>query len=355
LSIVQKLASQPPFAVTDTAIGTAASPLAIATVFAMPPVAGTTTNTFGVDPDYRIGFVQIWNADVQRELTRTWTAGLTYTGTKGSSLDVLRAPNRGPNGLRIPNVQAFIWESSGSTSILHALSVRVRKRLSSGVSGGVTYTWSKSMDDASSVSGSGGSVAQNDRDLHAEWSRSSFDQRHRVTADVGWELPFGANRKWLTSEGILHAIVGDWLVNGTVAYASGTPLTARIAGAASDILRGVNGTLRADYNGAAIALSNPTLAQFFNTAAFSVPASGTFGNSGRNLMSGPSSTTVNLAMSKSLKLSGSRILALRIQANNALNLAQWGSVDTVVNSPTFGRVVSMRAMRSVQVVARLSF
>jgi hypothetical protein len=356
MSMVQKLAGQPPFAVTNTVLGTATTPLLMATVFATPPPATTTTNTFGVDSNYRIGYVHIWNVDVQRELNRTWSAGLTYTGTKGSSLDLLRAPNRGPSGLRIPNVQAFTWESSGSTSIMHALSVRLRKRLSMGFSGGLTYTLSKSMDDASSLGGGGGgAVAQNDQDLAAEWSRSSGDQRHRVSADFAWELPFGANRKWLKGEGVLNKIVGDWILNGTLAYATGSPFTARITGSAADVNRGTNGTLRADYSGQAIGLSNPTMEMFFSTAAFSVPAAGTFGNSARNLITGPSNTTVNMSMSKSMRYLGNRSLSLRIQANNVLNMPQWGSIDTVVNSPTFGRVVSMRSMRSVQIIARLSF
>jgi hypothetical protein len=62
-----------------------------------------------------------------------------------------------------------------------------------------------------------------------------------------------------------------------------------------------------------------------------------------------------MAMSKSMRYLGNRSLSLRIQANNVLNTPQWGSIDTVVNSPTFGRVVSMRAMRSVQITARFSF
>lgn len=176
-----------------------------------------------------------------------------------------------------------------------------------------------------------------------------------MSADFAWELPFGASRKWLKSDGVLNKIVGDWILNGNVSYASGSPFTARITGASSDISRGTNGTLRADYNGQPISVSNPTMALFFNTAAFSVPAAGTFGNSARNLITGPSNTTFNMSMSKSIRYAGNRSIALRIQANNVLNMPQWGSIDTVVNSPTFGRVVSMRGMRSVQIIARLSF
>jgi hypothetical protein len=122
-----------------------------------------------------------------------------------------------------------------------------------------------------------------------------------------------------------------------------------------DVNRGTNGTLRADYNGAAISLADPTVDQFFNTAAFGVPAAGTFGDAARNTIRGPGSATLNMSVQKSVSLSGLRGFSIRVQASNVLNTVQWASVDTVVNSPTFGRVVSVRPMRSVQIVARVLF
>jgi len=355
-SIARNLAAQPPFATSNTVIGSVSTPTPIATVFATPPAANTTTNTFGVDPNYQIGYVHIWNLDVQHEIGRVVTVGVTYTGTRGASLDLLRAPNRGPNGLRISNVQAFTWESSGAKSTMNALSFRVRKRLSFGVSGGATYTYSKAMDNASSVSGGGGGfVAQDDQNLAAEWGRSNFDQRHQISGDFAIELPFGVGRKWVNTEGIWDKIVGGWMLNGNVSWGSGTPYTVRVIGASSDISRGTNGTLRADYNGQPIQLANPTLGVYFNTAAFSIPAAGTFGNSPRNLVTGPPNTTFNMSMSKSIRFATTRSFSIRIQANNVLNTPQWGSIDTNVNSPTFGRVTSMRSMRSVQIIARINF
>ena len=92
----------------------------------MPVQPGSTLPTFGIDPDYALGYVQIWNLDVQRDLTRTVQLGVGYTGTKGSNLDILRAPNRGPNGLLTPNVTPYIWESTGADSIMNSLTLRLR-------------------------------------------------------------------------------------------------------------------------------------------------------------------------------------------------------------------------------------
>ncbi len=353
-SIVQRLAGQPPFAVTDTRLAAAGTPIVMATAFAEPNTVQT-TNNFAIDPDYTLGWVQMWNLDVQRDLARSVFAGVGYTGTKGTSLDLQRAPNRGPSGLTIPGVLPFIWETSDGRSIMHALNVRVRKRMSRGYSAGFSYTFSKSMDDASTIGGGNVVVAQDDRNLAAEWGVSSFDQRHRLSADYSIQLPFGPNRRWLNRESWLAHVFGGWLWNGSVSYSSGTPYTARILGNASDVSRGTYGTLRADYNGQPITIDNPSILQFFNTAAFSVPLPGTFGNAARNTITGPSSTNVNMTLMKSFSLGGTRTLSVQVQGNNVFNMAQWGSIDTVVNSPTFGRVVSMRSMRTIQLVARAGF
>lgn len=352
--IAQQLAVQPPFATTDTKLATFASPITLADAFSIAS-PGTTTNTFGIDPDYRLGFVQIWNADVQRDLTRTIVMSGGYTGTKGGDLDLLRAPNRGPAGLRIQGVQPFIWESSGATSTMHSVTLRLRKRPTRGFSAGGQYTLSKSTDNASSIGGGGSTVAQNDQDLEAERGPSSFDQRHRLSADATWELPFGPRRRWFDTDSVWSHVLRGWMWNADVQLASGLPFTARVLGDVRDVSRGTNGTLRADYNGQPIAIDHPSVLQFFNTAAFSVPAAGTFGGAGRNSIRGPGQFNVNMGLTKNVTLKDARGLSIRIQATNVLNRPQFSAIDTVVNSPTFGRVISVRPMRSVQLVARVRF
>jgi len=140
-----------------------------------------------------------------------------------------------------------------------------------------------------------------------------------------------------------------------VTFATGTPLTARVLGNTSDVARGVNGTLRADWNGQAIAVDHPSILAFFNTGAFSVPAAGTFGNSARNLIVGPGQHNASMSLMKTVQIRQGRSISLRVQANNVFNTVQFGSIDTTVNSPTFGRVLSVRSMRSVQFNVRMGF
>jgi len=351
--IAQQLAAQCPCATLNTLIQSPNTlvPIDTALLHVQP---GSTLPTFGIDPDYALGYVQIWNLDVQRDLTRTVQLGIGYTGTKGSNLDILRAPNRGPDGLSIPGVPPFIWESSGADSIMHALTLRLRRRLTNGLAMGGTYTLSRSIDDASSVAGGGGTVAQNDLDLAAERGLSSFDQRHRFAGDFTYELPFGSNKRWLNT-GAAAAVFGNWTLNGNATLASGTPFTARVLGSISDVSQGVNGTLRANYNGQPIDLADPTSLLFFNKGVFSIPAPGTFGNAGRNTIIGPGTSVMNLGVTKNILFNQTRGLSIQILASNVFNTVQFASIDTYVNSPTFGQVTSVRPMRRIQLLFRFRF
>jgi trimeric autotransporter adhesin len=353
-SMAQRLSAQPPFATTDTRLGELGGPLMLATAFATPLPPTVVTNNFGVARRYDLGWLQMWNADLQRDLTRTINVGLGYAGTRGSSLDLLRAPNRGANGVAISDVQPFLWEEAGGRSIMHALSARLQKRPSKGIGAGLSYTLSRSRDNASTLGGGNGTVAQDDKDLEAEWGASSFDQRHRFTANVNIELPFGRNRRWLQT-GLGDLILGGWQWATNVTLASGTPYTARVTGAAANVAQGLNGTLRANYSGEPIQLDSPTMQRFFNTGAFSIPPTGTYGTSARNLVVGPGTQAANMSLQKLIVLPGQRSLTVRAQANNVFNNVQWGSIDTVVNSPTFGQVTSVRSMRSVTFSVRAGF
>ena len=352
--IARQLASQPPFATAETAIGDEEDPLSLGQAFAAAAAAAT-TNTFGVVPDYQVGRVQTWNVDVNRNLARGWTAGASYTYAVGGSLDLVRAPNRGPDGLRLPDVQPFLWQTSESSSRLHSATFRLRRRDAGGIGGGLSYTLAQSRDNASTIGGGGTVVAQDDRDLEAEWGLSSFDRRHQINGNLRFDLPFGPNRRWLEDRGAWTKLLEMWTLNVNVRLQSGTPLTPRVLSAASDAARGTNGTLRADYAGGDIALEEPTVDRFFNTAAFSLPSSGTFGSAGRNLIIGPGSRDVSARLTRDVSIGGTRTLTIQLRANNLLNLVNYAAVNTIVNSPSFGQVTSVRPMRSMQLTLRFTY
>ena len=352
-SIATQLANQPPFVDTATVIAPLAAPIPIQTILVNAP-PGSVLNNYSVNPDYQMPNVQIWNVDWQHDITRTLQLGVGYTGTKGSNLDLLEAPNRTPTGLLIPDVAPFIYETSVAASHMNSLSLRIRKRLSDGVAFNGTYTLSKAIDDASSVAGVGGTVAQNPNDLAAETGLSSFNQTHQFTGNFIYELPFGEGKPWFQT-GTMASLLGNWTLNATVQLASGTPYSVIIANSVADAARGTNGTLRANYNGAPIALSDPTTMLFFNTAAFSAPLPGQYGDSGRNIIIGPGTSVANFSITKNINMGQTRGLSIQLLANNVFNTVQFATIDTTLNSPTFGQVTSVRPMRRMQVLLRYRF
>jgi hypothetical protein len=356
-AIARNLASQPPFAVTNTNIGALNRALLLEDALEGGETGFTTTNNYGVDKDYALGRVQTLNTDVAWPFRQVWLVSGGYTRTIGSGLDIVRAPNRDPSGLRIDTVQPFLWQTSEGSSVLDAATIRLQRRAVHGIGGGVSYTLAKSRDNAPSIGGSGGStvVAQDDQDLNAEWGLSNFDRRHRFQGNFQFDLPFGTNRRWLNSGGRWATLLGNWRATATFTAQSGTPLTARVQGAATDVASGVNGALRANFLGGPIAVASPTVDEFFNTEAFAAPAPGQFGTSPRNIIIGPGSRQLDAVFSRDIRLNDTRALTLTLRASNLLNLVNYAVIDTSVTSPTFGHVLSVQPMRSLQVNLHFRF
>jgi hypothetical protein len=366
-----QLGFQPPFAVAQTNPAPVGDPTALTLQNGFP--AGITssanhiTNTYAVDPNYRLAYVQSWNLNIQQEIKTSLVVNIGYTGSKGTHLDIVRAPDQLPDGsprfaactpTTAPSstcVQPFLFESSEGSSILHQGTLRVRKRLRNGLSLGGTYTYSKSIDDASSIGGGATVVAQNDLDISSERSLSSFDQRHRFVADYLYDLPFGKDKKWLTTNGIAQSIFGGFAFSGNVTLASGFPFSPRFFGTATDLSRGVTGAARPDVlPGQSIQLGDPTIQEWFNTAAFAAPA-GVFGTAGRNTITGPGMVSMNMAVSKTIQMKEMQSMELRLSATNVFNTANFTSIDSTFGSPTFGQVIGAGAMRKAQLTARYRF
>jgi outer membrane receptor protein involved in Fe transport len=358
-TMIQNFAFQPPFANTatnTTDVNALAAGNALTLSNGFPTASGTVTNNFAVNPDYRLGYVQIWNLDLQRDLPGGWILSTGYNGAKGTHLDIERA-------LLVAGNQPFTYESSEGNSILHASTVRVRKRMAKGIGLSAQYVYSKSIDDASSIGGGGSVVAQDAFDISADRGLSSFDERHKFTGNWIYDLPIGENR-YFSPKGALGHIFGAWQWSGDFTVGSGLYFTPRVLGGALDIGRGVSGSLRANtVAGQTIALGNPTTLEWFNTAAFCAPnattcvnPSGTaFGDAGRNIIEGPAQFTLNMSVNKTITIKESRALDLRFSANNVFNTVRFTSINTVVNSFTFGEVTGTGGMRRVTMTARFRF
>ena len=361
--LIRQLAFQPPFAIAATNTIAACPALTLTDGFLSCPPPSV-SNNYAVDPNYRLGYVQLWNVDVQSDLGHGVMMNVSYNGSKGTHLDLVEAPNRTATGVVNPAVQPFNFETSEGNSIYHGLSVRVRKRLQGGVAVSGAYVYSKSIDDASSIGGGAVVVAQNAQDIAAERGLSSFDQRHKFTGNWIYELPFGNGKKYVQTGAWSHVLDG-WVWSGDWTFAAGTPLSPRIVGSFSEVNGGTSGTLRPNLvSGQSITVGNPGIPQWFNTAAFCdqnlsatcVNPGGTqFGDAGRNIIPGPGQILFNMSLSKTIQFHELRTLEFRATANNVFNHVNFAGVDTNLNSPTFGQVISAGTMRRVTLLARFRF
>ena len=156
------------------------------------------------------------------------------------------------------------------------------------------------------------SVAQNDQDLAAERGLSNFDQRHRFAGDFTYELPFGANKRWFNS-GTAASLFGNWQLNGNVPLASGTPFTARVLGSIQRRRSGVNGTLRANYNGAADRRSAIRRRRSSSTRRRSrFPRPGRSATPAGTRSSARARRSMNLGLTKNITFSQTRGLSIQI-------------------------------------------
>jgi hypothetical protein len=282
-------------------------------------------------------------------------------------------------------VQAFTFENSLGDSEANAGSVRLRKRLAKGFSIGGIYTFSKSIDDASSIGagatvGSGGAglgaggtgaagggasasagsgantVAQNPFNLGGERGLSSFNQTQKFTADYLLELPFGHDKRWLTGNTPWRAVLGDWQWSGDWTLASGLPFTPLLVNQPCEINGGTSATLRPNLvPGQSIQLSHPSIAEWFNTSAFSAASNCQYGSARRNSIIGPPTHVFDMAFTKVIPMSEGRVLEFRAQATNVFNIPNYSSIGTSVTSPTFGQVTAVGAMRQITLTARFRF
>jgi len=305
--------------------------------------------------DYGVGYAQTWNLNIQQNLTRTWVLDLGYLGTKGTRLDVQRVPNQMTSeGVRkIANASAFTFDSSDGQSIYHAGQVRLMRRFRRGFSTNLLYTWAKSIDNVSSFGGGQGVVAQDYENLAAERGLSSFDKRHNLTAMFMISSPVGDGSSSVQLNGWARRLLEEWTFNGNITLGSSTPFTAKVAGTSSDAGgSGVVGSARADATGESVTAGSG----FFNRAAFSVPASGTFGNAARNTIPGPRQFSVNMSLGRSFSLPGERRrVEFRAEAQNVFNNVNYTGLSTTVNSSEYGRATSAGSMRSVSLSMRLRF
>jgi len=346
------MAQQPPFSNALSLEATPTSPLTLSDGLLF---TATSPSTFAVDPNFRVGSAHNWQITAQRDLPASLTMSASYLGTRGTRLMQEFLPNTVPAG----SVSAcascpvgFIYLTSNGSSSRHAGQIQVRRRLRDGLQASGQYTYSVASDNAGAFTGaalSGAVVAQDWRDLEAEWGPSSFNQRHLFTADVQYTTGVGVRGGGLLS-GARGALVKGWTVTSQLSAGSGFPLTSVYLGVLPGT--GLSGSLRASRSGPQLA---PPPGYYLHPDAYRVPTAGSWGDAGRNSVMGPRQFALSAGVARSFPWGDRVTLDWRIDATNVLNVVTYAAVNTVVGSPQFGLPTRANPMRKIQTSIRFRF
>jgi hypothetical protein len=366
--------ANPPFYDLSAYINNPSNPFVIQNILTQPGLAIVQPNR--IAPNFRDGYVQQWNVDLQYELGPNWMLDMAYVGSRGTHLADVRDLNQtNPRtGLSpYPQFSSLLYVQSGSSSSYNSMQFRSEKRVGQDLAFLVSYTWSKSIDDVSSVfAGSVGSgLPQNSNNLSAERAVSDFDARHRLAISAVYDLPFG--KLWARGAGWRKALLDHWQLAGILTAQSGSPFTVNLAAAQSgSAIAAFGNPARPDLiagpfqAGPVMANPNPAChatishggsaadvvhqpGSWFDPCAFAEPALTpvglpVFGTSGRNILIGPAFSNLDFSLSKSIPLrTENHRLQIRGEFFNLTNHPNLDIPNHVLGSPTFGQVLSANA------------
>ena len=327
--IVVPTAANPPLAMPLAYAG----PIQLDDAIDLAQATGLAPQT--VDHGYDNAYLQSWNFNVQRELLRGVALMAGYFGSKGTHLTLQRNMNQPIDGVRpfpavslssailpgAPLGNITQTESTGNSSY-NALWVSANRRLASGLQINASYTWSKSLD-YNSLS-SMGALVENAYNLRADRGPSNFDARQRFVTSVIYSLRFTG--KWF---------IEGWEAAMVLTAQSGAPVNIVTT---NSTVTGVAGTLRPDVTGPIKMIGSVN--QWFDTSVFM--AVSTFGNLGRNVVTGPAFNNTDLSIMKNTIIAEKIRLQFRGEFFDVLNHANLGQPGNVVGSPNFGVITNTR-------------
>jgi hypothetical protein len=314
--------------------------------------------------------------NIQRELPGNLLFEIGYLGSESHHLESLRAVNEALPG-STPVLQRTPFAEWGRIQLVDAsangtyngLAAKLTKRFSSGLTYLASYTWSKSIDDASGIRVHNGDTLfpQNSYCLTCERGLSIFNTASRFVTSVLYDIPIGRGLQYNVSNRILDAFVGGWQIGSIITYQSGFPLTISAnARDTSNIGAGFDRPNAVAGVDPVLSRGQQTTDRFFNTAAFAPQDFGTFGNVGRDTMVGPRIFDVDASLIKFFKFTESKMLQFRWEMFNALNHPNWGDPNTnffsgrnqdgSYSANGFGSIGGTRtAMRQMQFGLKLIF
>jgi hypothetical protein len=356
-SVLQNLAENAPFFLVKTVANSAKPVYTTEDILNFSPTGAIGANS--VNHNFAIEYNEVWNATVQKQAKGNTSIEVSYIGSRtvhADSSTVLNVPSTFGGPRPFPQLAAFSTIRWDGWATFNAMTIRVARRFKHGLSFDSNYTWSKSMDDASDTGTTNAeyNLPQDPFAMNLEKAVSSFDHRQRFTANTVYDLPFARN-----TPGVLHRIFGGWRAAGILTAQSGAPFTVNLSSAAGQNVSPIglvsgNNLERPDLAGDPNA-GPQTPAEWFNVAAFALPAQNTFGTAGRDDVIGPGLTTLDLSLQREGTLYERVKLQLRLDVYNSLNHANFNLPGRIFGAANFGVDSSAGDPREMQVALKVLF
>jgi outer membrane receptor protein involved in Fe transport len=299
---------------------------------------------------WNIPYYMKWSLGIQRTLPGQILLDTNYVGSRGVSLVRSRNINQPRASVDVAagrlNVNAarpylgFADISTNETtgqSTYHSLQLSANRRFVQGLALQGSYTFSRSIDNVTTPINS---YADN----RMERALSGFDRTHVLVLSYVYELPLFRGKS-----GFLKHFLGGWQISGINRFESGTPFSITIPG---DMAGVGTGGQRPDVTGP---IKRETSQLRWFSGAFALPARGTFGSLGRNVVRGPGINNWDVSISKRTAIRENISLQFRAEFFNLFNHTQWAGVSASLGSANFGQITSARDPRITQLGLRLIF
>jgi outer membrane receptor protein involved in Fe transport len=285
--------------------------------------------------DLKTPYIMQYNLGIQRQLPGNWDVTIGYAGSRGNHLIRVGDINLAPwtivdgnkvfqpsAGRRNPNFVGIWQRVTDAQSFYNSLQLSAIKRFSSGFRAQASYTFSRSIDDASGINSQ--DFTNNIQYVADFYDRtydrglSAFHVKHNLTFNWTYDLPFAKN-----TQGVRAVLFRGWQLNNITSVNSGPPFTVQISGYnRSGNLNTTNFSLNERPNLKAGRSNNPILGgpdHYWDVSAFELGPLNQRGNLGRNTLIGPGLVNVDVSLGKSFDITEGKSLQFRAEVFNAPN------------------------------------
>jgi hypothetical protein len=299
-----------------------------------------------LDRNRKDDYVAAWTVSVQQKLRWNILGTAAYLGNKGTDVLTTTYVNLVNPATGVAPYLAFgpvTWRGNVGNSTFEALQLNARRAFQSGFLLSTNFMWSHSINDGS-IGGGESDTPQDSFCRSCDKGSSDDDVRLMFNLSAVYQLPFGAGKPYLSNPGVRRTIFGGWEASAIGTAQTGLPVNVTIDRSNASVpgLFSIGGEERPNYvYGVPLTPAGGSIPTgWINAAAFSTPASQTFGNLGRNAFRAPGISQLDLGLSKYVSITERMSIRLRADAFNVFNRAQFGAPNADVSASNFGVITT---------------